>query len=94
MQNFNLIEMLRELFRKINYQFRHVVLKKVVRNEVGRDYAVEMLREISEFPCQCEEFVDHNGCPSCLAKAALRDESLQDLKEAEKKDEDKKLIAS
>lgn len=94
MANFSLVEMLRELFRKINYQFRHVVLKKVVHTEVGRDYAVEMLKEISQFPCQCKEFVGHSGCPSCLAKAALRDETLQDLKEQEKIKEEKKLIAS
>lgn len=77
--NKSLFEILRELFREINYKFRHFVLKKVVRAEVGRDYAVEMLKEISKFPCQCEEFVGHEGCPSCLAKSALQDDSIADL---------------
>ena len=85
MKNYAVIEMLRELFRQINYRFRHLVLKKVVRAEVGRDYAAAMLREIADFPCSCDLFVDHRGCPSCLAVAALQDESLADLTEEVRK---------
>ncbi len=73
-----LFDILRELFRKINYKFKHTVLKKVIRAETGRDYAVAMLQEISEFPCHCEAFVGHRGCPSCLAQVALKDELLID----------------
>lgn len=76
----SLFDILRELFRKINYKFKHVVLKKAVRAETGRDYAVAMLQEISEFPCHCEAFVDHRGCPTCLARVALQDEILRDAR--------------